>query len=313
VVTRTTVVRSAPKAAKPKRTSQKGGGVQNLIRQFVNPFLGAACVPDGAGGGCISINQTIVLTTGTTGTCAFLVAPDPANLFYIAPDDAAGGWTIPAGGAWAPASNLATIAAVFSKVRCTAIGIRVVFIGATMTDQGAIMYTEQPGSVAPSILGGNGANSFSYQEANALSTAVHPLREEMLFTWRPQDYEDTGTYNALNAGGLLLGLPAYNALPFLVVGILGANVSTATVRIEFQANFQGQYRNQSVRLGEGDSAVPPATIGWFERLMNGVKMIPHVLPAAAVLADSYADPTGRGLRAALRRYRRLTDTSDMAE
>jgi hypothetical protein len=277
-----------------------------LVRSLTNPFTGSTCVPDGTDGACFSINQTVVMPAGAGGGSAFFLSTDPGNLFYVAAGDATAGWIVPAASTWTAATNFATVTAVFARVRPVSAAVRISFVGATMTDSGSTMYAECPGIANPALQNANAANSFSFLEANSIYSETHPTREELVFSWRPEDFEDIAEYNNIIAPGtVILGGPAPNNVPYLCVGILGAQPTVNTVRVEFQVNFEGQWRNRSIQIGESSTRSKPAIPGWFEKTMNIVKYVPQVLPVAALVADSWMDPTGSGIRSALKAYRTL--------
>lgn len=285
-----------------------------LGKSLGDPWSYAGCVPDGARGvGCFTIKQTATLTTGTLGTCygaAMQMSPDSFNVI----DSGSVVSTFTPGGSWVLPSANVTINNLYGKVRPVSGGIRVIYTGNTINDQGTLLLGQLSGDVPLSVL--SGANLASISNACQFYR-TYPLRSGGIITWRPDEMDDIASF--IDTFGVAVGTTIKPATPYLVAIAFGAAPSgTSTCIIEFIAQFQGQYIVQNFMPGGPESSLLDATRsaepGWYEHAKNFVNLIepivPYVKATASNLLMNAASaylPTSRSMRSFGARQQRFLE------
>jgi len=265
-----------------------------LASSIINPFMGSVCVPDGFEGGCFSLQQQAPVVSDANGFAAFSVAGDPWNLFANITGTGTGtGWNIPAANVWTSSVNVATVSNVYAKLRVISMAIKFVCTQSTTTDQGGIICAEIPGNYVLSTFNAQGAASFGTVEANCTNSTTGSVRDGCLLTWRPEDSNNMFNYSSYYNGVATYGTqPTISGVPYLFLGIVGAAPSTTFGRVEFIVNFQGQFKNTTYFAGNALETQPKAEVGWMEKVINAVKLVPQFVPLIGDIAGAFVPGGG---------------------
>lgn len=289
---------------------------RDYVRSLNDPWSVSACVPDGANGvGCFSVKETILLGTGTTGSCTGLIVnPNSIVNFYKA-DSGTNSATPTFAGNYVNCSASASISGLYSDQRTVSAGVRVRYVGNTQTDQGIMIIGQVSQSVAPSYF-----NALTLTQAQVAfqNYKIFPLRSGATITWRPQCMDDIITYTSTSTS--VAALSTSPQAPYLVVLIYGANVNTASLAIcDVVTNFEGQYRSQTFLPGGVEAIANKAEPGWYETALNAARSVEPIIPyVASTMTNVFNSPmasTAMGMlfgAAGRRGLPRLQDAGFMA-
>lgn len=260
--------------------------VAELARSVINPWVHAACIPDGSTGtGKFTQKSAATIITGSTGTTLGMAMnfESPNNSVFVDGSGTTGNMAYPPGSQWSPDTNASTINAFYSRIRPVSGAIRAYFTGNTTNDSGLLVVAQMPPSVLPSTLNGQGLIAIVQ---NAQWYKIVPLRNGAHAEWRPSDIDDQGVF-AAPVSQTTLNSAAAVPRPWLLVQAFGAQTAgAATLAVEWIRNWEGTYRDPTFNPG-GVSVtdVVPAEVGWYERarsLFNKVAPLGMLIGRSAV-------------------------------
>lgn len=284
-----------------------------LAESMANPFKTTGCIPDGTHGvGCFTLKQIGTLSTGTTGTVfGIAINANPSALFYTDSGNTSASATI--NGNWGQSTALNTVGSQYDQARVTSMGLKIVYVGNTINDQGTIIVGQVAPKIALGTLNGDGLTTFA---ASSQYYETYPLRSGAIVTWRPTEMDDMSNFNNIMAGNLTVG-SALNT-PWLYAYVFGAATAAASsINYEFVVNFEGQIVSQTYIPGglntyDNRYGKTPAEPGWYERVLNAIDSVPPIAPyvysglntilnsdAAQHAATSIGNSVGAGLSSAL--------------
>jgi hypothetical protein len=187
---------------------------------------------------------------------------------------------------WLQPTGFAIINNTYGKVRPICAGIRVVYTGNTINDQGILLLGQVSGDVPVSQLAAAPLNLLS----NVCQFfRTYPLRSGGTITWRPDEMDDIASFvDTVNAGGATTVKPA---TPYLIAWVFGAaSAGNSTVVVERIVQFQGQYITQSYKPGGPESSMVDATQmaepGWYEKAKNFATLVEPIMPFVKASASN---------------------------
>jgi len=282
---------------RPRIMIEPSMGSAKLARSWANPFEVSACIPDGSRNvGCFSLRQTGQLITGVTGTIVGVaVNADYNNNLYTDVTSNNTALTVCSGN-WSASAGATTALANYSKYRVVSMGLRLTFIGASLSDSGVLVGGVVSGGTPLSTLGGKSVSSFANLFQNFKTI---PIRNGMTIVWRPNDVEDcTQFINPVTTGATT---QTFNS-NYLAAWAFGAATGSSTVlQWETIVNYEGQYNNMSFVPGgvEQVGASNEAEPGWYEKATNMVSKLTQVMPTVGNYAlDFAADVATRAITGA---------------
>lgn len=245
-----------------------GSCAMELARSVMDPWMFAACIPDGSKGKAkFSVKETGTVSTGAGGSVGgIIVGANPGTQKII---DSGNTTALPVISAnWSGATNYSTINSVYARVRPVSIGLKCEYVGPTNTDGGSIIYGQMSQGVTPSSNFG-GASEGGIANSS-MEYEVSPLRNGCKLFWKPSDAPDMANFTNILSSSTATNLgPSEN---YIFAYVFGAAASQALFTYEFVANYEGTFATQQFLPGGIDikSAGPSsvAEAGWFENASN---------------------------------------------
>jgi hypothetical protein len=216
---------------------------------------------------------------------------------------------------WVVPTAVASINNLYGKVRPICGGIRVIYTGNTINDQGVLLLGQLSGDVPAIVL--NGANLQSISNACQFYRTF-PLRSGGTITWRPDEMDDIATFT--DTSGSASATTVKPATPYLIaIAYTAATAAASSCLFEFIAQFQGHYVVQNFAPGGPESSLidarNDAEPGWYEKAKNFANFVEPIMPYVKATATNLLEgaigtyfPMTSGLRglASGRRQLRLT-------
>lgn len=265
--------------------------IHHLLESLEDPFMHNACIPDGAlGVACFTVHQELDIQCGASGTAGLVALnTSPTAQYYLDSGSSASTFTV--SGNWGQAAQLTNIAAQYARQRCVSFGLKVMYTGATQTDQGLLTVAQMPSVSLVSAL--NGGNSASIANS-AMFYKTYPLRQGAFISWRPSDIDDMLLWVSTNTSAEAVTSAGAVPFPWLVVGLTGGANSTS-VHIEFVANYEGQIQQQTFVGGSNAMvrSVPPA-LGWYEKTVTAIDKVQSISSFIGRVGMGYASGGFKG-------------------
>lgn len=267
------------------------GQSRDLACSMLDPWSCSACVPDGANGtGCFTMKDQAILSTGTTSGTACGIALHPGVNTYLKIDSATAGATTPTfAGNWLAATAGGSITGQYAKWRPVSAGLKLEYIGPTVTDGGTLLV----GLVSP----GQPLSAFSGASIGTacnlcMNYKTFPVRNGAKITWRPQDMSDVMNFDNSSILGVASALP----VPYLIALVYGAGTNQAVLNAEYVVNMEGQFKAQTfIPGGIHESNAPVADPGWYEKTINVLRKFDPIMPFVGTIADMAVPGLGSGL------------------
>jgi hypothetical protein len=238
-----------------------------------------------------------MVTDTDTQTGQFVLQMNPFNFCVNYNSGGSGAeLELPAATPYVPADRYTVIAGLFAKYRAVSAGIKARYIGSQMNSQGRVVLAQISGNLAAT--GIIDTQTVDYVKQQAMFATIGSLREGGTLLWRPEDQEDY-KFQSFDGASSTTAEIVPQQTPWLVVAFTGAQANSGCLALDVVVNFEGQYRDQTLTIGENAgpsqaAAKKPAEAGWFEKAMNAVskwspvvaKVADDILPGAGSVVNA---------------------------